>query len=103
VSIEMLVDAMVVASQPVSRRETIATSLPAAVLAPPPAPAPRARRFLLSAQKYLAPSGKRTEAGVGWLLDSHVSIHLNYERTSQAPMMPFDHDDGILTRVRVAF
>jgi hypothetical protein len=54
-------------------------------------------------QKYRAPFSRRTEAGIAWLLDSRVSIHLNYERTTQAPMMPFDHDDGILTRLRIGF
>lgn len=103
-SIEMLVDATVVASAAVPRRESAVSSLPAAaVRAPAPAPAPAPRRFSLKGQKYAAPFSKRTEAGVSWALDSRVSIQLNYERTSQAPMMPFDHDDGILTRLRVEF
>lgn len=102
-SIEMLVDAKVVASAPVSRPEVRSTSLPAAFLAPPPAPARSARRFSLKGHKFPAKVGKRTEAGVEWALDSRVSIQLNYERTSQAVMMPFDHDDGILTRLRVGF
>ena len=38
-----------------------------------------------------------------WSLDSRMSVQLNYERTSQAPMMPFDHDNGILAHFRVGF
>lgn len=102
-SIEMLVDATVVASAPVRSPDAAATSLPAAALAPPPAAARTARRLTLTGQKYGAPTGKRTEAGLAWALDSRVSIQLNYERTSAAPMMSYDHDDGILTRLRVGF
>ena len=71
--------------------------------ASPPAPAPPARRFRLNGEKYRAPLTGRTEAGVEWALDSRVSIQLNYERTAEAPMMPFDHDNGILTRLRIRF
>jgi hypothetical protein len=100
----MLVDGTVVASAPVSRREITASGLPGVLHAPPSAPARPAGRLSLKGQKYGgAPFGKRTEAGVDLALDSHVSIQLNYERTAQAPMMPFDHDDGILTRLRVGF
>ena len=60
-------------------------------------------RFSLKGQKYAARFGHRTEAGISWALDSRLSIQLNYERTAQAPMMRFDHDDGILTRLRVGF
>jgi len=73
------------------------------LLAPPPLPAQPARSVSVAGQKYGAPLGARTEAGVEWKLDSHVSIQLNYERTAQAPMMPSDHDDGLLTRLRVKF
>jgi hypothetical protein len=70
---------------------------------PPPSHA-RSARSLLKGGKYGAGGAdKRTEAGVEWALDSRVSLQLNYERTSQSPMMPFDHDNGILTRVRIGF
>jgi len=77
----------------------------AAFLASPPTLAPPAHRLSLTGQKYATPFvfSRRTEAGVTWALDSRVSIQLNYERTSQAPMMPFDHDNGIMTRLRVGF
>lgn len=102
-SIEMLVDSTVVASAPVARPESAAAALNPAVLAPPPPPVKTASRLRLGGQKFAAPSGKRTEAGVSWALDSHVSVQLNYQRTSEPPMMSFDHDDGILTRLRVGF
>jgi hypothetical protein len=101
VSVEMLDEGTVVASAPVSRREVTANDLLAK--APPAATRP-ARSLSLKGQKYSgAPFSKRTEAGVEWALDRRVSIQLNYERTTQAPMMPFDHDNGILTRLRVGF
>ncbi len=102
VSVEMLVDEAVVASTPVAAAEVVAGS-PAGLLAAPPAPAPAGRRFRLKGEKFGAPLTGRTEAGVEWALDSRVSIQLNYERTAQAPMMPFDHDNGILTRLRIGF
>jgi hypothetical protein len=102
-SIEMLVDRTVVASAPVARRESEAAALNPAALAPPPPPVKTASRLRIGGQKFAAPSGKRTEAGVSWVLDSHVSVQLNYQRTSEPPMMSFDHDDGILTRLRVGF
>lgn len=76
----------------------------AALLVPPPATAaPTSGRLSLNGQKFGAPLTKRTEAGLSWALDSRVSIQLNYARTQQAPMMPFDHDDGIMTRLKVGF
>jgi hypothetical protein len=101
-SIEMRVGTQLVASASVSERE-LSTPGRADLLAAPTAPVGAPRRFHLQGQKYAAPLSRRTEAGVEWALDSHVSIQLNYERTAQAPMMPVDHDDGFLTRLRVSF
>jgi hypothetical protein len=101
-AIEMLVGREVVARAPVATRE--ASALDAAVLAPPDEEVRRApRRFGVGGQKYGSPSGKRTEAGVSWFLDSRVSIQLNYLRTAQPPTMSFDHDDGFLTRLLIGF
>jgi hypothetical protein len=102
-SIEMLVDSTVVASTPVAQRDSGVSSLNPAVLAAPPPPIKTASRLGLGGQKYGAPSGKRTEAGVTWAVDSHVSVQLNYQRTAEPPMMSYDHDDGFLTRLRVGF
>jgi len=100
VAVEMLVGRDVVASAPVTANETAATFVP---VEPPPV-ARTSRKVLLKGDKYGAGGAdKRTEAGVEWALDSRVSLQLNYERTSQSPMMPFDHDNGILTRVRIGF
>jgi len=115
----ILVGAMVCAASRIAAAERDAAGAPApapqphvaagnsgaAFLASPPTLAPHARRLSLSGQKYGTPFtfSRRSEAGVTWALDSRLSIQLNYERTSQAPMMPFDHDDGIMTRLRVGF
>jgi hypothetical protein len=99
-AVEMLVGSDVVASAPVTTNETAAAFVP---IEPPPV-ARAQRKVLLKGDKYGAGGAdKRTEAGVEWALDSRVSLQLNYERTSQSPMMPFDHDNGILTRVRIGF
>jgi hypothetical protein len=54
-------------------------------------------------QKYRAPLGKRTETGLEWLLGSHVRVQFNFERTAQPVMMPYDHENGVLARLRVGF
>ena len=99
----MCVDPATIAHAPLSSQEPSTGDVTAAVLTPPPVVAKSPSRFSLNGQKFGAPLTRRTEAGVSWALDSHVSIQLNYARTAQAPMMPFDHDDGIMTRLRVGF
>jgi hypothetical protein len=84
--------------------ETAPSEIDAALRTPPPAPTPAPRKLSMNGQKFGGvPFSKRTEAGLSWALDSRVSIQLNYARTTHAPMMPFDHDDGIMTRLRVGF
>jgi hypothetical protein len=102
-AIEMLVGYEVVARAPIVTRQVSAQDLDAAVLARREEPSRPRRRFGVGGQKYGAPSGKRTEAGVSWFLDSRVSIQLNYQRTAQPPTMSFDHDDGFLTRLLIGF
>jgi hypothetical protein len=102
-SLEMIVDAKVVASAALPRREGGSTSLPTSALAPAlPLPEPT-RRFRLNGQKYASPVGARTEAGVALSLGSHVSIQLNYARTAQVPMMGYANDNGMLARLRFGF
>jgi hypothetical protein len=103
-SLEMIVDATVVASAALPRREGGSTRLPAAVLDPAalPLPAPQ-RRVRLNGQKYASPVGARSEAGVALSLGSHVSIQLNYARTAQVPMMGYANDNGVLARLRFGF
>lgn len=103
VSLEMVVDAKVVASAPLSRRETVTSVLAATVVEPTPAAPELQRRLHLNGQKYASPVGRRTEAGVVWSLDSRVSIQLNYARTAQVPMMSYANDNGILARLRFGF
>lgn len=99
-AVEMLVGPTVVASAPVTTDETVEAFAP---VEPPPVERSQ-RKVALKGDKYGAGGAdKRTETGLEWALDSRVSLQLNYERTSQSPMMPFDHDNGILTRVRIGF
>ena len=54
-------------------------------------------------QKYAAPQTRMSQAGVLWSLSKHLSLQLSYERTAYAPLMPQDHDNGIVTGLRVGF
>ena len=53
--------------------------------------------------KIAAPHFQRSEAGVAWSLGGGLSLQLHYERGAYAPMMRQDHDDGILTRLKLSF
>lgn len=53
--------------------------------------------------KSRAPQLRQSEAGVTLSLTRNVAFQLHYERTALAPTMRRDHDDGILTRLRVSF
>jgi hypothetical protein len=53
--------------------------------------------------KYKAPQTRMTEARVSWALGAHLSVELGYERTAYAPTMSRDHDDGVLTGVKLGF
>ena len=64
---------------------------------------PAKGRFALVGQKMLAPQTRMSEAGIRYSVSKRVKLELSYERTGYAPMMPFDHDNGILTRVRIGF
>jgi hypothetical protein len=57
----------------------------------------------LDKERFLSPTGARSEAGVGLSLGSHVSIQLNYARTASVPMMGYASDNGVLARLRVGF
>ena len=71
--------------------------------APPPPPAPIAPRLGIVGHKLRAPQTKTSEAGLAWAVSDRVTLNLTYERTAYAPMMPQDHDDGILTGVKLGF
>ena len=53
--------------------------------------------------RSLAPKLARSEAGLTLTVTPSVALQLHYERTAMAPMMRHDHDDGILTRLRLTF
>ena len=58
----------------------------------------------VSGTKYWAPEAKRAEAGVSWSVNETVSILFNYERTSYGGRtIPRDEDNGVLTRLKLAF
>ena len=83
-----------------------AASAPAQAFVVPPAPAAPAKepsRFGVEGLKIASPQTRMTQAGVKWSLSNHVSLHLSYERTAYAPLMLRDHDDGILTGLRLGF
>jgi len=93
--------------RPRAARAATASKAPAApsFVLPPAAPAPAQvpSRFGLLGQKYAAPQTRMSQAGVTWSLGDHLSFHLSYERTAYAPLMSRDHDNGVLTGLRLAF
>ena len=53
--------------------------------------------------KIQAPQFQRSEAGVTWSLNDTLELQLHYERGAYAPMMHQEHDNGILTRLKLSF
>ena len=51
----------------------------------------------------MAPQLQRSEAGITWSRSPKVTLELEYERSAMAPTMPHDHDDGVLTRLKLSF
>ena len=78
--------------------------VPCLVFTPPPPPVSReASRFGLAGMRSVDRQTRMSEAGVTWSLNPRVKLRLSYERTAFAPLMPHDHDDGILTGIRFGF
>ena len=50
-----------------------------------------------------APQTKMSEAGITWAVSNRVTLDLSYERTAYPALMPNDHDDGVLTGVKIGF
>jgi len=69
----------------------------------PPADEQSPSRLGIVGLKYAAPQTRMTQAGVVWSVSDRLSLHLSYERTAFAPVMSKDHDDGILTGLKVGF
>ena len=88
------------ASLPIVASSQAAT--PGATDSPPP-PAPPSSRVRLRGQKWAAPRFQRSEAGIAWSVRPGVTLELNYERSALGPTMRHDHDDGILTRLKLGF
>jgi hypothetical protein len=70
---------------------------------PPPPPSALPSRLGFAGGKYLAPQTRMSQAGVTWSLTNRLTLHLSYERTAFAPVMSRDHDDGIVTGLKLCF
>ena len=60
-------------------------------------------RVALIEQRTSLPGLQRTETGLTWALGAHVAVQLNYTRTTNPPLMRDDHQNGVVTRLRLAF
>lgn len=60
-------------------------------------------RLSIRGQKVLARPLQRSEAGLSLALSPTIAVELNYARNAFPPMFQNDHDDGILTRLRLGF
>jgi hypothetical protein len=60
-------------------------------------------RLVLTSEQSSEPGVQRAETGVSWSLGDHVAVQVSYERTARAPLKRGDHDDGVLTRLRLGF
>jgi hypothetical protein len=74
------------------------------IAAPPPQlPSNLPSRLGFQGGKYLAPQTKMSQAGITWSLNNHLTLLLSYERTAYAPVMWRDHDDGVVTGLKLCF
>ena len=99
-AVQMLDGTSVVASAEVPMDMPAPRALTAA---PPPQPEPLVPGLAVVGHKLRSPQTKMSEAGLTWSLSNHVTLNLSYERTAYAPLMPRDHDDGIMTGVKLGF
>lgn len=76
---------------------------PCLLAEPPPLPALSSPWVRVGGFKSKAPTTSRSEGGLTLALSRGLAVQLHYERTAEAPMMRHDHDDGFLTRLRLAF
>ena len=99
-AVQMLDGTRVVASAEVPIEMPAQRALTAA---PPPQPEPLVPGLAVVGHKLRSPQTKMSEAGLTWSLSNHVTLNLSYERTAYAPLMLRDHDDGIMTGVKLGF
>jgi len=99
-TIEMLEESRVIASAEVPMDIPAPRALTAP---PPPPPGPVMPRLGVVGFKLRAPQTKMSEAGITWSVSNRVTLNLTYERTAYAPLMPQDHDNGVLTGIKVGF
>lgn len=67
----------------------------------PPAGTPS--RLHVRGQKVAALPLTRSEAGLSWSLSPQVALEFNYSRNAFPPMFANDHDDGLMTRLKLGF
>jgi hypothetical protein len=60
-------------------------------------------RLHVRGQKVAARPLNRSEAGVSWSLSPKIALELNYARNAFPPMFANDHDDGLITRLKLGF
>jgi len=100
-AVEMIEGRKVVASA------SVPLALPAQrrFIVPPVLPPPERTlpRLNVAGQKERAPQTRMSQASLMWSLSEHLLLHLSYQRTAFAPTMSKDHDDGIMTGVKVRF
>ena len=90
----------------VMARASVPNVPPAATIAAPSPPPPASAlpsRLGFAGGKYLAPQTRMSQAGLSWSLTERLTVHLSYERTAFAPIMSKDHDDGIVTGLKLRF
>ena len=89
----------------VARAEVPSIPLTTTIASPTPPPPPSAipSRLGFAGGKYLAPQTRMSQAGLTWSLSDRVKLLLSYERTAFAPTMSRDHDDGIVTGLKLTF
>jgi hypothetical protein len=77
---------------------------PTVIVAPaPPPPSALPSRLGFAGGKYLAPQTRMSQAGVTWSFTNWLKLQLSYERTAFAPTMSKDHDDGVVTGLKLTF
>jgi hypothetical protein len=81
----------------------IETPTPRAFNAGPPPSGRTDPRFGVAGYRVRAPQTKMSEAGITFAFTKRITLNLSYERTAYAPLMRHDHDDGILTGVKIGF
>lgn len=60
-------------------------------------------RVEVRGRKIAARPVSRSEAGVSWSLGPRLALEFDYARNAFPPLMPNDHDDGLIGRLKLGF